>query len=94
MVDLGAIIRQNFYHPGFHGSTSIKVTLPTLVPEMSYDDLKVADGDSASAAFAYLALGRYEAEEEIEAVKRNLLDYCARDSMAMVKLHERLNSWE
>jgi len=94
MVDLGAIIRQNFYHPDFHGSTSVKVTLPVLVPDMSYGDLEIADGDSASAAFAYLALGRYESEVEIEAVKRNLLDYCARDSMAMVKLHERLCAWE
>jgi predicted RecB family nuclease len=94
MVDLGAIIRQNFYHPGFHGSTSVKVTLPMLVPEMSYDDLEIAEGDSASAAFAYLALRRYETEAEIDAVKRNLLDYCARDTMAMVRLHERLYAWE
>lgn len=90
MVDLGAIIRQNFYHPDFHGSTSVKVTLPVLVPKMSYNDLEIADGDSASAAFAYLALGRYDTEAEIDAVKRNLLDYCARDTMAMIKLHEQL----
>lgn len=94
MVDLGAIIRQNFYNPGFHGSTSVKVTLPILVPEMSYDDLEIAEGDSASAAFAYLALGKYETEAEMDAVKRNLLDYCARDTIAMVRLHERLYVWE
>lgn len=94
MVDLGAIIRQDFYHPDFHGSTSVKVILPVLVSEMSYDDLEISDGDSASAAFAYLALGRYESEAEIGAVKRNLLEYCARDSMAMVRLHECLYAWE
>jgi len=94
LVDLMAIIRQNFYHPDFHGSASIKVTLPVIVADMSYDDLEIADGDSASAAFAYLALGRYNSKTEIEAVKRNLLEYCARDTMAMVKLHERLHAWE
>lgn len=93
MVDLEAIIRKNFCHPDFHGSTSVKVTLPVLVPEMSYHDLEIGDGDSASAAFAYLALGRYTDEEEKE-VKKNLLTYCAQDTMAMVKLHQRLHIWK
>ena len=37
LVDLHKIIRDNYYHPDFHGSTSIKKVLPILVPEMSYD---------------------------------------------------------
>jgi len=90
MIDLGAIIGKNYYHPDFHGSTSIKVTLPVLVPEMSYDNLEIADGDSAMAAFAYLALGKYKETKEIESVKRNLLEYCKQDTLAMVKLHQRL----
>ena len=94
MVDLWAIIRPNFYHPDFHGSTSAKVTLPILAPEMSYDDLEITEGDSASAVFAYLALGRYKTKAEIQTVKKNLLDYCCRDSMAMVRLHERLHAWQ
>ncbi len=90
MVDLEAVIRNNYYHPEFQGSTSIKRTLPVLVPEMTYDDLGIGEGDSASAAFAYLALGRYD-DTEAESVKRNLLDYCEQDTLAMVKLHERLS---
>ncbi len=89
MIDLGAIIGKNYYHPDFHGSTSIKVTLPVLVPEMSYNNLEIADGDSAMATFAYLALGKYEGREA-EAVKRHLLEYCKQDTLAMVKLHHRL----
>jgi len=89
MIDLLAIIRKNYYHPDFHGSTSIKNTLPVLVPDMSYDKLEIADGDSAMAAFAYLALGKYE-DRELETVKRNLLEYCKQDTLAMIKLHERL----
>jgi len=90
IIDLQDVIRQNFYHPVFHGSISIKVTLPVLVPEMSYDDLAISEGDSASAAFAYLALGKYTGETEVETVKRNLLQYCKQDTLAMVKLHEKL----
>lgn len=93
IVDLLSIIQKNFYHPNFHGSTSIKVTLPTLVPNMSYDDLDIADGDTASAIFAYMAQGKYSSEE-LEVLKKNLLDYCGRDAIAMVKLHERLHEWE
>lgn len=89
MVDLEAIIRNNYYHPEFQGSTSIKRTLPVLVPGMTYANLEIAEGGSASAAFAYLALGRYD-DMEAESVKRNLLDYCEQDTLAMVKLHERL----
>lgn len=86
MVDFEAITRKNFYHPDFHGSTSIKSTLPGLVPDMSYDDLPIAEGDSAMAAFAYLTLGQYEIERT-EIVRRNLLDYCKQDTLAMVRLH-------
>jgi len=90
LVDLEAIIRKNYYHPGFHGSTSIKATLPTLVSELSYSDLEIADGDSASAAFAYLAQGRYSKGDEVEDIRNKLLRYCERDTLAMVKLHEKL----
>jgi len=54
LYDLEAIFKNHFCHPGFHGRTSIKVTLPTLVPELAYSDLEIAEGGSASAAFAYL----------------------------------------
>jgi len=90
MIDLGAIIGKNYYHPDFHGSTSIKKTLPVLVPDMSYDELEIEDGDSAMVAFAYLAFGRYEEIKEVESMKRNLFEYCKQDTLAMVKLHERL----
>lgn len=89
IVDLGAIITKHFYHPDFHGSTSIKTTLPVCVPEFSYDDLEIGEGNSAVATFAYLARGRIKGEEA-ESAKRNLLEYCKRDTFALVKLHEHL----
>ncbi|HEY32310.1 MAG TPA: DUF2779 domain-containing protein [Dehalococcoidia bacterium] len=108
IVDLEAIIRRNYYHPDFCGSTSVKRTypvmasemtsdifeitdidlIPVLVPEMSYDDLAIGDGDSASAAFAYMALGK---DPDPETTKRNLLEYCKLDTLAMVRLHQRLD---
>lgn len=90
LYDLEVIFKNHFCHPGFHGRTSIKVTLPTLVPELSYSDLEIAEGDSASAAFAYLAIGRYSEGDETEDIRNKLLRYCERDTLAMVKLHEKL----
>ena len=91
IFDLQAVIRDNYYHPAFHGSTSVKATLPALVAEMSYAGLNISDGDSASAVFAYMAWGRYT-PEETDGLKKDLLAYCGQDTKAMVKLHERL--WE
>lgn len=89
MVDLEAIIKKSFNHPGFRGSTSIKKTLPALVPDVSYDSLEVSDGDSASTVFAYIAAGKYIGDEA-ERLKDNLLEYCKQDTFGMVRLHESL----
>jgi hypothetical protein len=89
IVDLEALIRRNFYHPGFHGRASIKVTGPVLASDISWGNLEIAEGGSAMATFAYLALGKY-GSQEAEAMKKNLLEYCQQDTLAMVKLHQRL----
>ena len=39
--------------------------------------------------FAYLAMGRYEGEYA-ETERQNLLQYCKQDTLAMVRLHQRL----
>jgi len=90
LYDLERTIRRNLYHPGFHGRTSIKATLPALVPELSYEGLRFQEGGDAMAAFAYLALGQYTELGEADSVKRDLLRYCSQDTLAMVSLHKRL----
>ncbi|MBU3917203.1 MAG: DUF2779 domain-containing protein [Proteobacteria bacterium] len=89
LVDLEAIIRKGFYHPDFHGSTSIKKTLPALVPEMSYDGMAISNGNNAMAAFAMMAQKQVDTNE-MQAIKENLLKYCKQDTYAMVKLHCKL----
>ncbi len=89
LVDLEAIIKNNFNHPAFHGKSSIKQTLPALFPEMTYDGLEISDGLAASTHFAYLALGKYE-DKVAKQIKNNLLTYCKQDTLGMVKLHEQL----
>lgn len=92
IVDLQDIIVKNFYHPDFYGSVSLKNTLPALVPDMSYSDLPIGEGESAMVTFAYLAMGRYD-DGSAETERQNLLRYCKQDTLAMVKLHQRLDEF-
>lgn len=87
--DLCAMIRNYFYHPGFHGSFSLKSVLPILVPEMRYDTLFIKDGSHAS--FEYLRLiNPGTLAEEKEKIKENLLIYCGQDTLAMVRIRDQL----
>ena len=74
MMDLEAIIKRGFYHLGFHGGSSIKRTLPVLVPSISYKGLAIAEGDTAAAAFVYSTRDQCDGGEAKE-VKHNLLGY-------------------
>ena len=87
--DLCSIIRHYFYHPGFHGSFSLKSVLPVLVPEMSYNTLFIKDGSHAS--FEYLRLIHPDTPSgEKEKIKGDLLAYCSQDTLAMVRIREQL----
>ena len=41
-----------YYTHEMKGSYSIKYVLPALVPELSYDDLDIKDGGTASNTFS------------------------------------------
>ena len=87
-VDLLPIVRRNYYHPGFHGSFSIKSVLPVVAPSMGYDDLEVADGLVASVWYAR-AVASADAGERRH-IFDNLRAYCARDTLAMVEVRKAL----
>ena len=89
LVDLCAILQRNYYHPDFHGSYSIKTVLPVMAPELSYENMEISNGSDAVAQFAYMARGKYS-KKETKAVRSSLLEYCKLDTLAMVKVWERL----
>lgn len=90
LVDLESIIRHNIYHPAFRGRTSTKTVLPALVPGFTYIDLEIEDAPSASASYAYLSKGDYYSAARAPLIRRDLYSYCARDTLALVRLHEAL----
>lgn len=90
--DLLPVVRDHVYHPGFGGSFSLKSLLPALVSGLGYGDLEIQDGGTASAALEALLLDRNALDEaERQALRRNLLRYCERDTQAMLRLHECLS---
>ena len=80
-----------YVHPGFLGRTTIKLVLPTLVPELSYKDLEIQEGGTASDTWNRIALGQYDEEEKSNKTKA-LLEYCRLDTLAMVRIWETLNN--
>jgi predicted RecB family nuclease len=93
LIDLLPVLREHVYHPEFHGSFSIKRVLTPLVPELTYSDLVIVDGLVASVEIARLLFvaGKIP-PEEVPRVRKDLLEYCKRDTWAMVKLLDSLRA--
>ncbi len=91
IVDLIVPFKQGHYrHPEFKGSNSIKDVLPVLVPELSYHDLEIQEGNSASAIYA--SIREEDFEGDLDQIRQNLLDYCHLDTLAMVKILDKLKN--
>ena len=68
------------------GSWSIKNVLPTVAPDLSYQDLdEIQDGMAASKAYLE-AINPATPEARRAELKQELLDYCRLDTEAMVRL--------
>lgn len=80
--------KQYYYTPKMQGSYSLKYVLPALLPEFSYSNLTIGNGTDASAAFYNLQFEQDAAT--IEATRTALLEYCKLDTLAMVKILEKI----
>jgi len=86
VFDLEKIFSKGFYiHPGFLGKTSIKNVLPVLCPDLSYKDLNIGDGQTASIRWYHMATKRYD-DAECQTIYEDLCKYCHLDTLAMVEI--------
>ena len=67
---------------------SIKSVLPALIPELSYNDLEIKDGGTASNTFLSIVNGTFQGD--LQVARKQLLEYCKLDTYAMVKILEKL----
>jgi len=89
LKDLMIPFQQKWYYtPEMRGSYSIKYVLPALVPELSYNDLDIKEGGTASNTFLSMVNGTFAGD--VEETKNQLLEYCKLDNFAMVKILEKL----
>ncbi len=92
MVDLLVPFRSRYlYHPKMQGSASIKSVLPAFVPDLSYDELEIGDGGTASLMYLSCIKDSIPAAEK-EKIYDDLKTYCCMDTIAEVRLIEVLYS--
>lgn len=89
--DLETIFKKDYIDSRFHGSSSIKKVLPVLCPEIDYSDLDVNNGTMALNTWGRMVLDP-SFNEDIMEIRQQLLNYCERDTLAMVKITEKLLS--
>jgi hypothetical protein len=92
VFDLMEVFRQQHYvHPDFRGSCSIKKVLPVLVPTLSYKDLVIQEGGTASLTW-YRMLTDGRSENDKTETCNHLLSYCKLDTLAMVEVFRHLKT--
>ena len=92
-VDLIVPFRgRGYYHPDFNGSFSIKSVLPAMFPnndELNYKKLgSIQNGGDAMDTFANLYLLKDKSKRD--EIRKDLLAYCHLDTLAMVRIFEKL----
>lgn len=86
IVDLAPPVKESYYHPDMMGSWSLKAIQPTIAPDLDYSALNgVHEGTEASEA-CLEAINPETARERKEEIRRQLLEYCRYDTLAMVRL--------
>lgn len=95
IYDLADSIKNGlFVHPDFHGSWSIKRVLPVLVPELSHEGMAISKGDDAMMAWWELVHGELSKGKNFGVKKQGvagaMLEYCKLDTLAMVRIWEKL----
>ena len=85
IVDLLPLTRASYYHPDMRGSWSLKAVLPTIAPEIDYTELAIGSGGDAQGAYRDI-LHTDTPEAHRQTLTQGLRDYCALDTLAMVRL--------
>ena len=89
LKDLAIPFQKKWYYvPEMKGNYTIKAVLPALVPNMSYQDLEIKEGETASTTFGQMVNGQFNGD--YDKTREALLEYCKRDTFAMVEIYSVL----
>ena len=87
--DLYTVIHDHYYHPDFRGYFSMKTVLPAVVPSLGYSDLEIQEGAVAAQRYYRMVFEETDWVEKVR-IREALLQYCARDTLAMLELRRAL----
>ena len=76
--------RKHLYTPDMNDSYSLKAVLPALVTDLSYSDLEIQEGGTAS--IIYESLYQENDPEQVRLNRENLLAYCKMDTLSLVRI--------
>ena len=89
IVDLNVPFRDfSYYHPQQLGSSSLKHVLPALT-NLSYADLEIGEGTTASLKFMEAVFNNIP-DEEWQKIRTDLLTYCGQDTGGMIDILKKL----
>jgi hypothetical protein len=89
IVDLNVPFRDfSYYHPQQMGSSSLKHVLPALT-NLSYEDLEIGEGTTASLKFMEAAFGNIS-DVARQKIRTDLLTYCGQDTGGMIDILKKL----
>lgn len=87
LFDLHPLVKKTFYHPGMHGSFSIKKVLAVIAPDLKYEELEgVQEGTGAQVAYLLATRDPHVSAADKKTIERNLRIYCRQDTWAMVEV--------
>ncbi|MBC7333242.1 MAG: DUF2779 domain-containing protein [Actinobacteria bacterium] len=81
-----------YYHPRQKGSASLKNVLPALTG-ISYDEMEIKNGEEASLKYlttTFLSDSHNLSGEDIEKIRKALLEYCDLDTRGMIYILRNL----
>ncbi|OGF62623.1 hypothetical protein A2662_03745 [Candidatus Giovannonibacteria bacterium RIFCSPHIGHO2_01_FULL_45_33] len=91
LMPIFKIKNQLYVRNDFEGSHSLKAVVPVMCPELSYDNLAIQEGATASASWPILTGDTVSATEKVK-LADDMLKYCKRDTETMVCILEKLEA--
>lgn len=86
VVDTKKIVTENFYSPFMNGSSSLKEIVKSIPGDITYNkDDSMAGGADAMLAW-FLCTDPKISKEEKNELKKNLIEYCSKDTLAIYHL--------
>lgn len=90
LVDLLPVFRYHYKAPATEKSASLKIVLPTFVPKLSYLNNDIQNG--MQTMDAYKNLKNISDKKELDSIRNAMVEYCKLDTLAVLKLFQKLNN--